>query len=120
MKPSLWGRLGALLALLLAASACNLSFGPSAGSQNANIAGYRVLRDVPLPGDTSRWDYLSYDSSAHRLYIAHLGASEVVVFDTEQQRVPGAVHDAAGVHGLGATPQRSALFASTPTEHHVD
>jgi DNA-binding beta-propeller fold protein YncE len=120
MKPSLWGRLGVLLALLLPASACDLPFGTSAGSQNANLAGYRVLRDVRLPGDASRWDYLSYDSSAHRLYIAHLGASEVVVFDTEQQRVAGVVRDVAGVHGLAVAPQLGRLYASATDKDQVD
>jgi hypothetical protein len=98
-----------LLALLLAAAACGTSLGPSYGSESANIAGYKVLREVPLPGDTSRWDYLSYDSSARRLYIAHLGASEVVAFDTERQKVAGVVRDVAGVHGLMVAPELGRL-----------
>jgi hypothetical protein len=103
-KPGIAGRLLCLLGLVLAASACDLPFGPSAESGNASISGYRVLRDVRLPGDTSRWDYLFYDSSSRRLYLAHLGASEVVAFDTERQRVAGVVHDVAGVHGLVVAP----------------
>jgi DNA-binding beta-propeller fold protein YncE len=120
VKPDLCHRAGILLGLLLLASACGLPFGPSAGSQNANIAGYRVMRDVRLPGDTSRWDYLAYDSSAHRLYIAHLGASEVVVFDTEQQKVAGVVRDVPGVHGLVVAPQLGRLYASATDKYRVD
>jgi len=108
-----------LIALCLAVSACSLPFGPSAGSQSADIAGYRVLRDVQLPGDTSRWDYLSHDSAAHRLYIAHLAASEVVAFDTEKQRVAGVVRDVAGVHGLVVAPELGRLYASA-TEDVID
>lgn len=33
----------------------------------------RNLRDVPLSGGTSRFDYQSMDSESGRLYIAHLG-----------------------------------------------
>jgi YVTN family beta-propeller protein len=89
-------------------------------SHNANVAGYRVLRDVRLPGDTSRWDYLSYDSTAHRLYIAHLGASEVVAFDTEKQRLAGVVRNVPGVHGLVVAPEFGRLYASATDKNQVD
>lgn len=105
-------RLLSLLGLFLATAACDLPFGPSAENAKTSISGYRVLRDERLPGDTSRWDYLSYDSSTHRLYIAHLGASEVVAFDTDQQTVAGVVHDVAGVHGLVVVPELGRLYAS--------
>ena len=57
-----------------------------------------MAKDLPLAGDTSRWDYQTYDASAHRLYIAHLGASEIVVFDTRLQRVVGVVRGVDQVH----------------------
>ena len=34
-----------------------------------------TLRDVPLSGGASRFDYQSFDPSSGRLYIAHLGPS---------------------------------------------
>ena len=45
------------------------------------MPGYRVVRDVRLPGDTSRWDYQVYDPGSHRLYIAHLGARTFTLGD---------------------------------------
>ena len=57
----------------------------------ASHGAYRVVRDVALPGGTSRWDYQAYDARSHRLYLSHLGASEIVVFETDEQRVVGVV-----------------------------
>ncbi len=47
----------------------------------------RVVADVPLPGDTSRFDYASLDPSRHLPFIANLGASERLVFDTRTQKI---------------------------------
>ena len=43
----------------------------------------RTISDVALPGNTSRFDYVSLDADAYTaLYVSHLGASQVVVVDT--------------------------------------
>ena len=97
---------------LLVAQACSAPASPIGRSDGASVSGYRVVRDVRLPGDTSRWDYQAYDAAAHRLYIAHLGAGEVVVFDTQRQNVVATIHDVAGVHGLGLAPDLHRLYAS--------
>ena len=51
----------------------------------------RTLSDVALPGDTSRLDYVSLDPQSGVLYIAHLGAGNVIAFDTRTNRVIGTV-----------------------------
>jgi DNA-binding beta-propeller fold protein YncE len=107
----------------LLAAACGTSALPlpgSTGGQQASIAGYRVARDAPLPGDTSRWDYQTYDAAAHRLYVAHLGASEIVVFDTQSQRVVGVVRGVDQVHGLVLAPDLGRLYASATGRNEVD
>ena len=43
--------------------------------------------DIDLPGAANRFDYQSLDPRTHRLYIAHLAASSVVVFDTAANKV---------------------------------
>ena len=48
--------------------------GCSPGVGAAQQSPFRVVRDVPLNGGTSRFDYQSFDRQAHRLYVAHLGA----------------------------------------------
>jgi YVTN family beta-propeller protein len=77
------------------------------------------VHDVQLPGDTSRWDYQVYDPDSHRLYIAHLGASQVVVFDTREQRVAGVVNGVDQVHGLALAPDLGRLYASATGRNRV-
>lgn len=112
------------LALLgITAAACSGPPPPlpgSTGGEQASIPGYRVAKDLPLPGDTSRWDYQTYDGSAHRLYVAHLGASEIVVFDTQRERVVGVVRGVDQVHGLVLAPDLGRLFASATGRNEVD
>src|SRR5215472_13810479 len=113
-----------LLALLsLVATACKGSPVPvpgNSGDEQASVPGYRVAKDIPLPGDTSRWDYQTYDASAHRLYISHLGASEIVVFDTRLQRALAVVSGVDQVHGLVLAPDLGRLFASATGRNQVD
>jgi YVTN family beta-propeller protein len=111
-----------LLALALLACTCGrpgLPLPGTAAGQQAAVPGYRVARDVPLPGDTSRWDYQTYDVSTHRLYVAHLGASEIVVFDTRLDRVVGVVHGVDQVHGLVLAPDLGRLYASATGRNQV-
>src|SRR5260221_659668 len=71
-----------------------------------------TVADVELPGDTSRWDYQSLDPQLHRLFIAHLGAGEVVAYDTQRGAVVGTVRGIAGVHGVMAVPELRRVYAS--------
>src|SRR2546425_2565607 len=41
----------------------------------------RVVADVPLPGSGSRFDYQSLEPASGRLFISHMGAGQLVVFD---------------------------------------
>jgi len=52
-------------------------------------ATFTTVRDVQLPGNTSRFDYESLDPGAHRLYIAHLGAGTVPVYDISAGGIVG-------------------------------
>src|SRR5438874_8902698 len=72
----------------------------------------KTLRDVPLPGGTSRFDYQSMDSESGRLYIAHLGASRLIVFDTRNRRVLSEIGNLASVHGVVAVPELHRVYAT--------
>ncbi len=96
----------ALLAgLLMGCAACS-------GADGAAPLPLRNLADLPLPGDTSRFDYESYDSGRHLLFIAHLGASEVLAFDTQAQRVVGRIAGVRHVHGVLVVPELGLVYAS--------
>jgi YVTN family beta-propeller protein len=91
----------------------------SRGSAEAGLAGYRVVADVPLNGGTSRFDYLSLDASGHRLYVAHLGASTITVFDTQGNKVVQDLPGVAGVHGVVAIPELHRIYASATNDNKV-
>jgi YVTN family beta-propeller protein len=69
-------------------------------------------QDVPLPGDSSRFDYESYDAGRHRMFIAHLGQSEVLVFDTRSRQVVARIGGLRHVHGVLAIPELGRVYAS--------
>jgi len=70
--------------------------GPSAADNLPLVA----VADVPLGGRTTRMDYASVDTDQHRLYIAHLGDSAVIVFDTQANRVEARIRHACPRAGL--------------------
>src|SRR6478736_8475726 len=45
------------------------------------------VADAPLGGHATRLDYESFDPGRHLLFIAHLGDSTVIVFDTQKRHV---------------------------------
>ena len=54
--------------------------------------------------NTSRFDYASLDPTRHRLYVSHLGASQIVVVDTDGPTVERTLDNVASVHGVLAVP----------------
>lgn len=84
----------------------------------AAAAPLRILRDVPLPGPASRFDYASLDEPRARLYIAHLGAGTVLAIDTNSFRV-SEIRDVAQVHGVLAIPALGRVYASATGTNEV-
>ncbi len=72
----------------------------------------RTLRDVPLSGGATRFDYQSFDPNTGRLYIAHLGDGSLVVFDAIKETVVGEVKNLPRVHGILAVPELHRIYAS--------
>jgi len=72
----------------------------------------RTLRDVPLTGGATRFDYQSFDQNTGRLYIAHLGDSTMVVFDANKEAQAGEVKNLSRVHGILAVPKLHRVYAS--------
>jgi YVTN family beta-propeller protein len=86
----------------------------SASLQSAKSANLplRTLRDVPLSGGATRFDYQSFDPNTGRLYIAHLGDGTMVVFDTNKEILVGEVKNLPRVHGILAVPELHRVYAS--------
>lgn len=77
------------------------------------------VADIPLGGNTTRLDYESLDPGRHLLFIAHLGDSAVIVFDTEAQRVITRITGISKVHGVLAIPQLGTVYASATGTNEV-
>ena len=106
-----------LLAPLLALSAV-LSL-TAAPSSKTSESGLTHVADVRLPGAAVRFDYQSLDLAHHRLYIAHMSANQLVVFDTKTQTVAANLDGFPNVHGVWAVPELGRVYASTTGDHNV-
>lgn len=78
----------------------------------------RTVARLGLPGPSNRFDYASVDPTTRRLYIAHMNADELLVFDLRTRRVVRTIA-APGVHGVIAVPQLGRVFASATDAHDV-
>jgi DNA-binding beta-propeller fold protein YncE len=79
----------------------------------------KKVADVPLPGPAVRFDYQSLDASHNRLYIAHMNADQLVVFDTRARAVEANLDGFPSVHGVLVVPELGRVYASATGEHKV-
>src|SRR5947208_13633655 len=73
-----------------------------------------------MPGPPVRFDYQSLDPTDGRLYIAHMNADHLVVFDTMSRTVVANLDGFARVHGVWAVPELGRVYASVTGRHRVD
>src|SRR2546427_3643048 len=79
----------------------------------------RVVADVPLPGSASRFDYQSLEPASGRLFISHMGAGQLVVFDVRAGRVIRNLDGFPTVTGVLAAPAEHRAYASATGAHAV-
>jgi DNA-binding beta-propeller fold protein YncE len=79
----------------------------------------KEVAEIPLPGPPVRFDYQSLDSKNGRLYIAHMNADQLVVFDTQKRQVIANLDGFKRVHGVIAVPDANRVFASATGEHQM-
>ncbi len=79
----------------------------------------QVVRDIPLPGPANRFDYQSIDTTARRLYISHMNAGTLVVFDLDSGRVVREVTGVPRATGVWAVPAHHAVYVSAAGNHEV-
>jgi DNA-binding beta-propeller fold protein YncE len=75
--------------------------------------------EVALPGDGSRFDYASFDSPRGLLFIAHLGASELIEVDVHANTVVRTIPDIAQVHGVLVVPELHRVYATATGDNHM-
>jgi YVTN family beta-propeller protein len=88
-------------------------------SNDPTSAPLTKVADIPLPGPAVRFDYQSLDSTHGRLYIAHMNADRLVVFDTKKREVVANLDGFLNVHRVWAVPELGRVYASATGEHKV-
>ncbi len=106
------------LPLIIAASASYLANVAVAAAPASPLL-LRSVADIPLGGNTTRLDYESLDAGRHLLFIAHLGDSAVIAFDTAAQRVVARIEGVSKVHGVLAIPELGKVYASATGTNEV-
>jgi hypothetical protein len=81
-------------------------------AKDTKVTSLRIVKDLSLGEDTTRFDYQSMDQSTGILYIAHLGASKVIAFNTKTQQVMSKVEGISDVHGVLSVPKLSTVYAT--------
>jgi DNA-binding beta-propeller fold protein YncE len=105
-----------VLAILVSMLGC---IGVAISSESPESAPLKQVADVPLPGPAVRFDYQSLDVTHGRLYIAHMNADQLVVFDTKKHEVVANLDGFPNVHGVWAVPELGRVYASATGEHKV-
>lgn len=77
---------------------------------------YKVVARYPV-GGTGGFDYVTLDSSARRLYLAH--GTQVDVLDADSGKVVGTIPDTPGVHGVAIVAEFKHGFTSNGRENKV-
>jgi len=85
---------------------CGLVLGTSAYAADP---GYHVIKKLQLGGE-GRWDLLTVDSAARRLYISR--STHVMVVDLDTDKLAGDIPDTPGVHGIAVAAELNRGFTS--------
>jgi DNA-binding beta-propeller fold protein YncE len=78
--------------------------------------GYHLLKKFVLGGE-GRWDYITCDSEAHRLYISR--STHVMVVDADSGAIVGDIPNTSGVHGIALAREFGKGFTSNGRDASV-
>jgi DNA-binding beta-propeller fold protein YncE len=79
----------------------------------------RLVRELPLPGSASRFDYQSFDPTTHKLYMNHMNAGETLVFSTDSGRIIGRIAGVPRATGVLVIPSLHRVYVSAAGAHEV-
>jgi DNA-binding beta-propeller fold protein YncE len=107
------------LPLIFALAPFGLSLAWTVSASAAELAPLEFVADVPLSGPAVRFDYQSIDPVHNRLYIAHMDADELVVFDTKTRSLLTTLAGFPRIHGVIVVPELNRVYASATGDHKV-
>jgi len=76
------------------------------------------VTDIALPGPVARFDYLSFDATRRRLFVANMGADRVLAIDVETGKVH-VIADMPDVHGVLAVPSVGRVYAAVTGRNQI-
>jgi DNA-binding beta-propeller fold protein YncE len=77
------------------------------------------VADIALPGDDSRFDYESLDPERGLLFIAHLGAGEVVEVDIHTRQVVRTIPNLPQAHEVLVVPELSRVYVTATGQNRL-
>src|SRR3954451_3745432 len=86
---------------------------PAAAPAGTELA---VLKTFRL-GGSDRWDYVTADPAAHRLYVAR--PTRIMVLDSKTCTSIGEIPGLQGAHGVALVPERNLGFATSGRTNEV-
>lgn len=101
-----WARSLAMLAIVVVAG-CSSARPPDAGDLPL-----RRVTETPLTGGPVRFDYAALDSERGLMFIAHMGAAELVEVDVRAHTVVRTLSDLPDVHGVIVVPEKRRVYAT--------
>jgi DNA-binding beta-propeller fold protein YncE len=92
---------------------------PSRKPQAPPKAGFRLVREIQLPGPANRFDYQSVDPASGRIYMNHMNAGSTIVFDADHGKVITEIVDLPRATGVWAVPRHHQVYVSAAGAHQV-
>jgi len=108
-----------LLMIVLSLVGITIAGRQKSPGRNAEKLGLKFVADIPLPGGTSRFDYQAIDEVHRRLYISHMGANLVTVFDLDSRTVIANLHDIPRPTGILVIPELNRVYVSAAAKNEV-
>ena len=79
----------------------------------------RQVSETALTGGPVRFDYTALDVGRGRLFIAHMGASELIDVDVHAHAVVRTLPDLPDVHGVIVVPDKHRVYATATGNNQV-
>ena len=108
-----------LLMFVLSPVGITMAGRPRSPARNTEKLGLKFVADIPLPGGTSRFDYQTIDETHRRLYISHMGANLVTVFDLDSRTVIANLRDISRPTGILVVPELNRVYVSASAKNEV-
>lgn len=92
---------------------------PDRPPQPAPKSGLTLIATIPLSGPANRFDYQSFDPASGRLYLNHMNAGTLIVFNADSDKVTAEVPDLRRATGVLAVPSHHAVYVSAAGSREV-